>query len=79
MNGKHTDLIASKKGIKDKTRVWQLMARKGIGLGNAAGVRVTSLAEVGIHDVVSGAVGGAPGVFVAHVGERWMGQVILST
>ena len=55
------------------------MWRKGIGLSDAAGVRPTSLAELRVFDVVAGTVGRAPGVFVAHVGERWVGQVILST
>jgi len=46
-----------------------LVARQGIGLGNATGVGVAGLAEVRVHDVVAGTVGGPPAVFVAHVGE----------
>ena len=79
MTGSITDLLPSKKGIKDKTRVWQLVARQGIGLGHAAGVWLTGRAELRVHDVVSGAIGGTPGVFVPDLGERGMGQVILST
>ena len=77
--GRDTDFIASKESIKDKTRVRQLVTRKGVGLGNATGVWVASLAEVRIYDIVAGTIGRAPGVFVAHVGERWVGQVILFT
>lgn len=54
------------------------MARQGVGLGNAAGVRIASLSQFRIHDVVSVAVGGAPGEFVAHLGERWVGKIVLS-
>jgi len=46
-----------------------LVARQGVDLGNTAGVGVTGLAKVGVHDVVAGTVGGPPGVSVANVGE----------
>ena len=74
-----TDLLPSKKSVKDETRIRQLVARQGIGLGHAAGVGVTGRAEGGVHDVVSGAVGRAPGVLVAHIGERGVREVVLST
>ena len=73
-----TDLLPSKKSVKDETRVWQLVARQWVGLGHAAGVGITGRAEGGVHDIVAGTVGRAPGVFVAHFGERRMGEVILS-
>ena len=77
--GWNTDLFPSKQGIIDEACIGQLMARQGVGLGNTAGVRVARLAEVGVGDVVAGAIVGAPGVFVAHTGKWGMGQVILST
>lgn len=55
------------------------MAREGIGLGNAAGVWKAGLAEVGVHDIVARTVGRAPSVFIADLGERRVGQVILFT
>ena len=55
------------------------MARQRTGLRNAACVGITGLAELGIHDVVTRAVGGTPGVFVSHIGERRMGQIVLFT
>jgi len=74
-----TDLLPSKKSVKDKTRVRQLVARQGVGLGHAAGVGITGRAEAGVHDVVAETVCRAPGEFVAHVGERRVGEVVLST
>ena len=55
------------------------MACLGAGLGNVAGVGITGLAERWVHDVVTRAVGGTPGVFVAHIGERRVGQIVLFT
>ena len=55
------------------------MAGQGLGLGNAAGVGKTGLAEVGVDDIVARTIGRAPGVLVANIGEWWMGQVILFT
>ena len=74
-----TNLLPSKKGVKDKTRVRQLVARQGIGLGHTAGVGLTCRTEAGVHDVVAGTVSRAPGELVAHLCERWMGEVVLST
>ena len=74
-----TNLLPSKKGVKDKTRIRQLVARQGIGLGHTAGVGLTCRAEAGVHDVVAGTVGGTPGILVAHLGERRVGEVVLST
>jgi len=54
------------------------VARQGAGLGHTAGVGITGRAEAGVRDIVAGTVGRAPGVFVAHVGEWWAGEVILS-
>ena len=75
----NTDLVPSKEGIEDKAGVRQLVVCQGEGLGNAAGVGETGFAEVRVHDVVTGTIGGAPGVFVAYNGEWRVGQVILPT
>ena len=56
-----------------------LVARQGIGLGHTAGVGLTCRTEAGVHDVVAGTVSRAPGELVAHLCERWMGEVVLST
>lgn len=55
------------------------MTRKGVGLSDATGVRFTGHAELRIHDVVAGTVGGTPGILVTDVSERWVGQVVLPT
>ena len=47
------DLLPSKEGIKDKTGIRHLVARQGVGLGNAASVRIANLAEVRVRDIVS--------------------------
>lgn len=74
-----TDLFPAKQGIIDETRIRQLMARQRVSPGDTASVGVASLAEVGVGDVVAGAIVGAPGVFVTHTGKWRMGQVILFT
>jgi hypothetical protein len=55
------------------------MTRKGVGLGDATGVRSTGFAKLRIDDIVAGTVGRAPGVLVTHVSEGRMWQVILPT
>jgi len=40
-----------------------------VGLRDAAGVGITSLAKVRIHDIVAGTVSGTPSIFIANIGE----------
>jgi len=74
-----TDLVPSKEGVKDETGIRHLVVRERLGLGNAAGVGLASLAKVGVRDIVAGTVGRAPGVLVTDHGERGVGQVVLLT
>ena len=42
-------------------------------MGNAAGVGLASFAEIRVHDVISGTISRAPGVFIAHIGKWRVG------